>query len=209
MINYIFKSITFQISLFLLLLIAVAKINALSKFYYAEQWYVIFSAQMKKNPENYKKNIFFLQKALKYPFGNPKYSLTKIETKEQWTKYKLLFKMHVNLLLVKQNLYLGNLFDTRNLYFFKTPEKNGIILNLEKSKKIYKMAINYYDEALKYHKKLESYKFIKLETDGITNWENEYHKISLKELDYYDIIKKELLRIDETKAFFEKSLNYF
>ncbi|WP_151073675.1 hypothetical protein [Borreliella turdi] len=209
MINYIFKSITFQISLFLLLLVAVAKINASSKFYYAEQWYVIFSAQMKKKPENYKKNIFFLKKALKYPFGNPKYSLTKIETKEQWTKYKLLFKMHVNLLLVKQNLYLGNLFDTRNLYFFKTPEKNGIILNLEKSKKIYKMAINYYDEALKYHKKLESYKSIKLETDGITNWENEYHKISLKEFDYYDIIKKELLRIDETKAFFEKSLNYY
>ncbi|WKC79235.1 hypothetical protein QIA30_04555 [Borreliella turdi] len=209
MINYIFKSITFQISLFLLLLVAVAKINASSKFYYAEQWYVIFSTQMKKKPENYKKNIFFLQKALKYPFGNPKYSLTKIETKEQWTKYKLLFKMHVNLLLVKQTLYLGNLFDTKNLYFFKTPEKNGIILNLEKSKKIYKMAINYYDEALKYHKKLESYKSIKLETDGITNWENEYHKISLKEFDYYDIIKKELLRIDETKAFFEKSLNYF
>ncbi len=41
---------------------------------------------MKNNPVNYKKYIFFPQKALKYPFGNPKYSLTKIETKEQWTK---------------------------------------------------------------------------------------------------------------------------
>ncbi|WP_029358169.1 hypothetical protein [Borreliella garinii] len=209
MVNYIFKSATFKINLILLLLVSVSKINASSKFYYAEQWYVIFNAQMKKKPENYKKNIFFLQKALKYPFGNPKYSLTKIETKEQWEKYKLLFKMHVNLLLVKQNLYLGDLFDTKNLYFFKTPEKNGIILNLEKSKKLYKMAINYYNEALKYHKKLENYKSVKLENDGITNWENEYNKISLKEFDYYDIIKKELLRIDETKAFFEKSSNYY
>nr|WP_157860820.1 hypothetical protein [Borreliella afzelii] len=209
MINYMFKNVTFQINLFLLLLVTVAKINASSKFYYAEQWYVIFNTQMKKNPENYKKNIFFLQKALKYPFGNPKYSLTKIETKEQWTKYKLLFKMHVNLLLVKQNLHLGDLFDTRNSYFFKTPEKNGIILNLEKAEKLYKIAINHYDEALKCHKKLENYQSVKLESDGITNWENEYYKISLKELDYYDIIKKELLRIDETKAFFEKSSNYY
>ncbi|SCW26365.1 hypothetical protein SAMN02983004_00052 [Borreliella japonica] len=209
MINCIFKNTTFQINLILFLLVAVAKINASSKFYYAEQWYVIFNTQMKRNPENYKKNIFFLQKALKYPFGNPKYSLTRIETKEQWTKYKLLFKMHVNLLLVKQNLYLGDLFDTRNSYFFKTPEKNEIILNLEKSEKLYKMAINYYDEALKYHKNLEKYEFVKLENDGITNWENEYHKISLKEFNYYDIIKKELLRIAETKAFFEKSSNYY
>ncbi len=208
MVNYIFKSATFKINLILLLLISVSKINASSKFYYAEQWYVIFNAQMKKNLKT-TKNIIFLQKALKYPFGNPKYSLIKIETKEQWEKYKLLFKMHVNLLLVKQNLYLGDLFDTRNLYFFKTPEKNGIILNLEKSKKLYKMAINYYNEALKYHKKLENYKSVKLENDGITNWENEYNKISLKEFDYYDIIKKELLRIDETKAFFEKSSNYY
>ncbi len=64
------------------------------------------------------------------------------------------------------------------------------------------MAINYYNEALKYHKKLENYKSVKLENDGITSWENEYNKISLKEFDYYNIIKKELLRIDETKAFF-------
>lgn len=93
---HIFKNVPFQINLILFLLVSVAKINASSKFYYAEQWYVIFNSQMKKKPENYKKNIFFLQKALKYPFGNPKYSLTKIETKEQWEKYKLLFKMHVN-----------------------------------------------------------------------------------------------------------------
>lgn len=204
----IFKNVPFQINLILFLLVSVAKINASSKFYYAEQWYVIFNSQMKKNLKTIKKYIF-LQKALKYPFGNPKYSLTKIETKEQWEKYKLLFKMHVNLLLVRQNLHLGDLFDTRNLYFFKTPEKDGIISNLEKSKKLYKLAINYYSEALKYHKKLENYTTVKLENDGITNWEDEYHKISLKELNYYDIIKKELLRIDETKAFFEQGPNYY
>lgn len=48
MVNYIFKSATFKINLILLLLVSVSKINASSKFYYAEQWYVIFNAQMKK-----------------------------------------------------------------------------------------------------------------------------------------------------------------
>lgn len=62
MVNYIFKSATFKINLILLLLISVSKINASSKFYYAEQWYVIFNTQMKKKPENYKKIYFFFKK---------------------------------------------------------------------------------------------------------------------------------------------------
>lgn len=58
MVNYIFKSATFKINLILLLLISVSKINASSKFYYAEQWYVIFNTQMKKNLKTTKKYIF-------------------------------------------------------------------------------------------------------------------------------------------------------
>ncbi|BDU62525.1 hypothetical protein BOFE_00650 [Candidatus Borrelia fainii] len=164
---------------------------------------------MKRNPNSYKKNIFFLQNALKCPFGNPNYSLSKVETREEWDKYKLLFKMHVNLLLVKQHLYLGDLFDTRYTYFYKTPKKKGILENLNKSTIFYKIAADYYTEALKYHKQLQKYKFTKMKSDGITNWEDEYHRIETKELNYYDIIKRELTRIEQTKKFFQKGLNYY
>ncbi|UPA16635.1 hypothetical protein bcCo53_000799 [Borrelia coriaceae] len=184
-------------------------IHASSKFFYAEQWYVIFNEQMKKTPNHYKKNIFFLQNALKFPFGNPNYSLSKIETREEWDKYKLLFKMHVNLLLVKQHLYLGDLFDTRHIYFYKTPKKKGILENLNQATNFYKIATNYYKEALKYHKQLQKYKFNKMQSDGITNWEDEYHRIEMKELNYYNIIEKELIRIEKTKQFFQKMPNYY
>ncbi|UPA18246.1 hypothetical protein bpuCAU1_000810 [Borrelia puertoricensis] len=199
----------FILCLIIFSILLITNINASSKFFYAEQWYVIFNEQMKKNPNNYKRNIFFLQNALKYPFGNPNYSLSKIETREEWDKYKLLFKMHVNLLLVKQHLYLGDLFDTKHTYFYKTPKKKGILANLNKSTKFYKIATDYYTEALKYHKQLQKYKFTKMQSDGITNWEDEYHRIETKELNYYDIIARELTRIEQTKKFFQKRLNYY
>ncbi|WP_024653261.1 hypothetical protein [Borrelia persica] len=187
----------------------ITNVNASSKFFYAEQWYVIFNENMKRKPDNYKRNIFFLQNALKYPFGNPNYSLSKITTRKEWDKYKLLFKMHVNLLLVKQHLYLGDLFDTRHLYFYKTPKKDGILKNLNQAAIFYKTAVSYYEEALKYHKQLDKYKFIKIQSDGITNWEDEYHRIAMKELNYHDIIKRELIRIERTKEFFQKRPNYY
>ncbi|AHE63100.1 hypothetical protein [Borrelia parkeri] len=199
----------FILCLIIFSILLITNINASSKFFYAEQWYVIFNEQMKKNPNSYKRNIFFLQNALKYPFGNPNYSLSKVETREEWDKYKLLFKMHVNLLLVKQHLYLGDLFDTRYTYFYKTPKKKGILENLNKSTNFYKIAAEYYTEALKYHKQLQKYKFTKMQSDGITNWEDEYHRIETKELNYYDIIERELTRIEQTKKFFQKRLNYY
>ncbi len=58
----IFKNVPFQINLILFLLVSVAKINASSKFYYAEQWYVIFNSQMKKNLKTIKKIYFFFKK---------------------------------------------------------------------------------------------------------------------------------------------------
>ncbi|AGT27734.1 hypothetical protein I871_04170 [Borrelia miyamotoi LB-2001] len=169
----------------------------------------MFHEQIKRKPDNYKRNIFFLKNALKYPFGNPNYSLSKIETREEWNKYKLLFKMHVNLLLVKQHLYLGDLFDTRYAYFYKTPKKNGILENLNKAINLYKIAADYYTEALKYHKQLHKYQFTKIQSNGITNWEDEYYRIEIKELNYYNIIEKELIRIEKTKEFFKNKPNYY
>ena len=60
--------------------------------------------------------------------------------------------MHVNLLLVKQHLYLGDLFDTRYVYFYKTPKRDGILENLNKATNFYKIAADYYTEALTFHK---------------------------------------------------------
>ncbi|QFP41590.1 hypothetical protein F9Y90_00265 [Borrelia miyamotoi] len=204
-----FNKSIFILCLVIFSILIITNINASSKFFYAEQWYVIFNEQIKRKPDNYKRNIFFLKNALKYPFGNPNYSLSKIETREEWNKYKLLFKMHVNLLLVKQHLYLGDLFDTRHAYFYKTPKKNGILENLNKAINLYKIAADYYTEALKHHNQLHKYKFTKIQSNGITNWEDEYYRIEMKELNYYNIIEKELIRIEKTKEFFKNKPNYY
>ncbi|UGQ17565.1 hypothetical protein [Borrelia sp. RT1S] len=199
----------FTLCLFISSLFLTVDMNASSKFFYAEQWYVTFNTQMKRRPQNFKRNIFLLKNALDFPFGNPQYSLAKVETKEEWDKYKLLFKMHVNLLLVKQHLYLGDLFDTRHVHFYKTPRKNGILENLNKAANFYKIAVSYYKEALTLHKKLKGYKSTIIQSDGIENWEDEHYRIEIKELDYFDIIEKELTRIEKTKNFFNKKPNHY
>ncbi|ETZ18998.1 hypothetical protein BDCR2A_00971 [Borrelia duttonii CR2A] len=116
--------------------------------------------------------------------------------------------MHVNLLLVKQHLYLGNLFDTKHVYFYNTPKKDGILKNLNQAIIFYKMATSYYKKALTYHKQLDKYKFIKIQGNGITNWEDEYYRIEIKELNYYDIIERELIRIAKNKRVFSKKTKF-
>ncbi|ETZ18999.1 hypothetical protein BDCR2A_00972 [Borrelia duttonii CR2A] len=49
----------FVLYLIILSILLIINVNASSKFFYAEQWYVIFNENMQKKPDNYKRNIFF------------------------------------------------------------------------------------------------------------------------------------------------------
>ena len=81
------------------------------KIVYAEQWYKLVHRHMSETPDDALENIYYLERALRADFANPLNALTPIKDEKEWARYRLLFRMHVNLMLVQQTLTLGSSFD--------------------------------------------------------------------------------------------------
>ena len=167
-----------------------------TRFYYAEQWYSLFHRKLQERSLDYLANIYYLERALRSPFGNPRFSLTPIETKEEWEKYRYLFFAHVNLKLIEQHLLLGNQYDISRVKFYHTPFKKELLENLDKAESFYNMALTYWPEVIRWKEKADTFLFIDLEK--VSYWQDELTRIEEKELDYEEIIARHLARI--TKA---------
>ncbi len=152
-------------------------------------------------PENYTGNIWFLEQALGRPFVNPLNALTKIDNRKEWERYRYLFYMHVNLKLVEQYRHLASSYDKRTAYFYNVPWKEDNLKSLEIAESYYKTALYYWKEALIWKEKLKKVKYFFLES--IQNWEDERIKIISGELDYEDILKTDLDRLNKVRAEFK------
>jgi len=147
-------------------------------------------------------NIFYLERALKSNFANPLYALAKISDKEQWERYRYLFKMHLNLKLIEQYLTLGSKYDKMNAYFYNYPWKHANLESLKKAEKAYLVGLDYWKEVLKWADKAWKMRYINL--PEIQNWEDENYRIETGLLDYNDIIGEHLARLERVKEAFKK-----
>lgn len=168
---------------------------------YAEQFYRLYRMNLYQYPEDALENIFWLERSLRADFANPLNALARIETHEEWARYRSLFRMHVNLKLVEQYILLASKYDKRNAYFFNEPWKEINLKSLEKARKIYSMADYYWEEALRWSAEVP-YSFTVLE--DVQFWEDENHRISTGDLDYREIIDKHLKRVNEVIEAFEE-----
>ncbi|MFP4562062.1 MAG: hypothetical protein ACLFRY_02020 [Spirochaetia bacterium] len=168
---------------------------------YAEQFYRLYRMNLYQYPEDALENIFWLERSLRADFANPLNALARIETPEEWARYRSLFRMHVNLKLVEQYILLASKYDKRNAYFFNEPWKEINLKSLEKARKIYSMADYYWEEALRWSAEVP-YSFTVLE--DVQFWEDENHRISTGDLDYREIINKHLNRVNEVIEGFEE-----
>ena len=189
----------FLLSLFLLLL----SVPALYSYniLYAEQYYRLYHDQLHRYPEDTLENIYYLERALHADFCNPLNALAVIENKQEWRRYRHLFRVHVNVKLVELYLTLGSKYDTMNAYFYNYPSRAENLKSLDKAERIYKMALYYWDEAIKWSKRIPP-SYINLEE--IQNWEDENYRIQTGELDYRDIINSHLDRLREVRRAFEE-----
>ena len=170
------------------------------KILYKEQLYKLYHLHFYQDPTDCLENIYYLEQALRADFANPLNALAKIETKEEWRHYRILFTMHVNLELVKTYLRLGSKYDKRNAYFFNEPWKETNLKSLSKAKRVYEYARVYWQEAVEAALELPS-TYIHLEE--IQKWEDEHYRILAGELDYGDIISEQLERVEKVVAEFE------
>lgn len=168
-----------------------------TQFYYVEQWYSLFSRKLQERPTDYLNNIYYLERALHSPFGNPRFALTPIETMDQWKKYQYLFYVHLNLKIIEQYLLLGNKFDIPYTRFYFYPVKEALLENLEKAEDFYKIALEYWPEVLKWKEKAEAYRFLELEK--VNYWQDEVYRINENELNYEQIINRHLERLAKHK----------
>lgn len=161
------------------------------RLYYAEEFY-LYVINLYPVNQSLERNIRFMQWALVAPFDNPVRSLTTIENENDWARYKTLFKLHVNLLIIDSYLQLGRRFDKEHLFFFNLWYAKELHESFLIARYYYETALLYWNEAQYYARAADG-----LEGRiGIDDWEDDLFLIQGGELDYSRIIAEHLARLD-------------
>jgi hypothetical protein len=167
---------------------------------YAEQYYRLYHLHFYQYPDDTMENIFYLEQALKADFANPLYALARIENRQQWAQYRLLFKMHVNLKLAELYLTLGSKYDKMAAYFYNAPWKAQNLDSLDKAEQAYRVALGYWTEALGQAAQRQHLAF---NLEEIQKWEDEWKRILIGDLDYRQIIGEHLARLQRVRSAFQ------
>jgi len=183
------------------LALAVAVPVSAYKIVYAEQWYKLVHRHMSETPDDALENIYYLERALRADFANPLNALTPIKDEKEWARYRSLFRMHVNLMLVQQTLTLGSSFDKQQAYFYNYPWKAANLDSLSKAEKIYQVAFGYWKDAQGFA--AEAANKPPLWFENLQFWIDEQTRIETGDLDYTRIIQKQLDRVAEVRAKFQ------
>jgi hypothetical protein len=168
--------------------------------YYKEQYFKLFHTHYIEYPDDSIENIYWLERAKEADFCNPLYALAKIEDKAHWERYRYLLDMHLDLKLIEQHLILGSKFDKRVAYFYNAPWKAKNLDSLKTAESAYQAALAYWAEAKDLAKKAMAMRWVVL--DDAEFWTNEAYRIDQGDLDYADIIGKQLTRLRKVRADF-------
>ena len=166
---------------------------------YKEDYYKLYHIHHQQNPEDRIGNIYWLEKAVLADFCNPLYANAKITTKTEWEKYRYLFQMHLNLKLIEQHLRLGRIYDKKVAYFYDSPWKDEYLRNIEKAIACYEAGYYYWKEAQLWAEKANTKKFNFLFITDLQNWEDERERIKTGDLNYKQILDRELTRLKKVR----------
>lgn len=185
----------------IVLLLLLLPLSAQAKrILYAEQYYQLYHLHFYQYPEDTMENMFYLERALAADFCNPLYALTRIANPDEYTQYRYLFKMHLNLKMVELHLTLGSKWHKQVAYFYNYPWKEQNLESLETAEGIYRKAFYYWQEALSWARKI---KRLRYNLEEIQYWEDEYARIRAGELNYEEIISEQLARVEQVRREFE------
>lgn len=165
------------------------------RYRYAEQYYKMYRRNLYHYPEDIMTNINYLLAARSSPFANPLNALAEIETPEEWKYYQKLFLMHVNLLLLKEHMNLADRFDKYNAYFYNAPYRKTNLESLQSAEKFYRQALTYWPEAVRWAEEASAKTYRWYELEEVAAWRDEAWQIVHRELDYQEIIERDLDRL--------------
>jgi hypothetical protein len=167
---------------------------------YAEDYYELYHRHLYQATDDLAENLIWLEKALSSDFRNPLYALAQIETTEQWARYRELFRMHVNLEIVKLYRTIGSKYQKQHAYFYNFPWKRQNLESLDTAESYYRQGYYYWSQALEHS--LEAWSLRREHLPEIQAWQTENYRIVEGDLDYRKILDADLRKIAKVRAEF-------
>lgn len=171
--------------------------------HYLEDYYLLYGMKLYYNETSLRQNIEMLKTGLRCKFRHPSQALVRVETEEEYLKYRKLMFMHINIMIMRNYLKIGARYDKVSIRFTDEAFAKEILDSLDIAIKIYKEALPYWDEAKKHAGAASRIKI----TTKMSNIESERYKIVHDELDFEKIIKDHISRAEKKKAQVQKYLN--
>lgn len=169
--------------------------------HYLEDYYLLFGMKLYYNENSLRKNIEMLKTALNSRFRHPSQALVKIETEDEYLKYRKLMFMHINIMIMRNYLKIGSRYDKRNIKFYDETFAKDINDSLDIARKMYEEAIPYWDEAKRLAEEASRIKI----TTKLSNIESERYRIITGDLDFRKIINTHISGVDKKQ---EKLKNF-
>ena len=151
--------------------------------HYLEDFYLLYGMKQYYNENTLRKNIDRLETALNCKFRHPSEALVKVDSNEEYLKYRKLMFMHINILIMRNYMTIASKYDKQKIYFYNMEFAKEIKESLETAEKLYKEAIPYWEKARKYAEEASRVKittdlgFIESERFSIVNGDLSYGKI--------------------------------
>ncbi len=86
--------------------------------HYLEDYYELYGMKQYYNENSLRMNIARMKTALNCKFRHPSEALVKVETKEEYLKYRRLMFMHINILIMRNYMRIASRYDKRRIYFY-------------------------------------------------------------------------------------------
>ena len=170
--------------------------------HYVEDYYLLYAMKQYYNENSLRKNIERLKTALQCKFRHPSEALLKIESKEEYLKYRRLMFMRINILIMRNHMKIASRYDKQKIYFYNLDFAKDIRESLDIAEKFYSQATPYWEKARKYAIKASE---IKITTD-MSHMESERFSIIKGNLDFGKIIKRHLEKIEKKKKRLDKAI---
>ncbi|MBN2403030.1 MAG: hypothetical protein JXN64_11605 [Spirochaetes bacterium] len=159
--------------------------------HYLEDFYQLYGMKQHYNENSLRKNIDRLKTALNCKFRHPSEALVKVESDEEYLKYRRLMFMHINILIMRNYLRIASRYDKQKIYFYNSPFAKEINESFDIAESLYREAIPYWGKAEKYAMDASEIKI----TTGLGFIESERYSIVKGDLSYGKIINDHLKRL--------------
>ena len=154
--------------------------------------------------ESTDENIFYLQQALNADFANPLNALTRIENEREWACYRALFRMKCHQLILEEYRKQASKFDKREAYFYNQPYRHIILRSLEMALLNYERALACWPKVKEYADETGKPEYRWIHFDTLYKWQEDAHRMRTGDLDYGEIISKDIARLKSVRQKLEE-----